>query len=853
MSASLLDQISDLYSSYLYDSSDFTTKNVIGKGGSGTVYSSLDAKTNKLVAIKELNIKDLSKYGMRRYTTEIQTMVSCHSPFLVPFVGFTKNYPYSIITEYLQNGSLSQCMKEDKGERLTPTALSRIVLGIAMGIKYLHEKHIIHRDLKPSNILLDENLFPKIGDMGISRFCDDVDPSPKTNKLGTPSYTAPEVLKDNNYDNKVDIFSFGMLLYYICEGKSAFSGVRTFQEYYTIVYVQNQRPEFKKTSDVLKTLIQRCWDNDPAMRPKASELVDYLKENANDLFPGSEPNQITAFLKLSSSESKKQAKFDTALDEEHLVLAPKPTIRIISDSSNFSGNSTFDNTCNSSGDHSSNGQNDDSLDSLNSLDLTSSTQTQGNDTLLAALKNPDSPEFDEALEYCKTKLSPSECSDVVSTFVSYFYNGQSTSDEVKDKILVTGLRMIYRDRKFLEYLGAKEFMKYLPLSGKLVKRTIVIVSLVFLLKPELLGYEHAQAICKLLEEYPSKIIPLFYHYANKSGELENPSVKSLVEISHHFVDKPQGFDIVRCLYIFYVKGDIAQEGKTEIINTISLFLRSSNYKNVIISYKVLLAMNIDLSIFDTNLLISHLKDMNLWGKALSALLRLQKIDVNADLVDTLIATLSYDQPDVSKSWLILYRIAEIPQSSQLFMTNDKWLNFYTKYPKECFNLFIILFSNPLNRDALSRKQNFCNLLNSVINLNDKEYTDGVITILLRCQITEETVHAYSNSSLLRAILYSCSILNDPLLQYKGMVLLERISRNGIYTREFLEYLDIMISLLSNQEYYVYAIVALTSMSFHKQCSDVLKKNQSLINYFETVTKSSKFSAIANKFLSFVKV
>lgn len=115
----------------------------------------------------------------------------------------------------MENSSLDKYFKEER----PPTQLNSkqkyiILFGIALGMKTLHKQSIIHRDLKPGNILLDSNFYPYIGDFGIS-FISDISASQilMNSQVGTPLYQVPEILSDEPYTNKVDVFSFSLIAY----------------------------------------------------------------------------------------------------------------------------------------------------------------------------------------------------------------------------------------------------------------------------------------------------------------------------------------------------------------------------------------------------------------------------------------------------------------------------------------------------------------------------------------------------------------------------------------------------------------------------------------------------------------
>ena len=136
-----------------------------------------------------------------------------------------ENHPI-MITEYMSNGSLDSLFN-NTDQKLSPTKKYIILLGIALGMKYLHYKGIIHRDIKPGNVLLDENFHPKICDFGCSKSSTDaIFNLVLPDQEGTPIYMAPEIFSDGFSSYQVDIYAFSILAYELITGNAPFKGYK---------------------------------------------------------------------------------------------------------------------------------------------------------------------------------------------------------------------------------------------------------------------------------------------------------------------------------------------------------------------------------------------------------------------------------------------------------------------------------------------------------------------------------------------------------------------------------------------------------------------------------------------------
>ncbi|KAG8099290.1 hypothetical protein GUJ93_ZPchr0013g36090 [Zizania palustris] len=213
---------------------DFTKAVMIGKGSFGEILKANWRGTP--IAVKRI-LPSLSgdRLVIQDFKHEVNLLIKLRHPNIVQFLGaVTDSKPLMLVTEFLRGGDLHQYLKE-KGA-LSPTVAVNFALDIARGMAYLHNEPnvVIHRDLKPRNILLVNSAANhlKVGDFGLSKIikaphANDV--YKMTGETGSYRYMAPEVFKHRKYDKKVDVFSFGMILYQMLEGDPPFSNYEPYE------------------------------------------------------------------------------------------------------------------------------------------------------------------------------------------------------------------------------------------------------------------------------------------------------------------------------------------------------------------------------------------------------------------------------------------------------------------------------------------------------------------------------------------------------------------------------------------------------------------------------------------------
>ncbi|KAJ0771100.1 putative protein kinase RLK-Pelle-DLSV family [Helianthus annuus] len=199
---------------------NFSEENIIGKGGFGEVFKAiLDDK--KVVAVKNLKLG----YGGAKvqFENEILLISQIHHRNLLGLLGWSsEGSKLLLVLEYMPNGSLDKFLWGANKGSLNWQTRYNIIIGIARGLSHLHKEfhvRIVHRDIKSSNILLDDDFQPKIADFGLARFQPDDKSHITTKFAGTLGYTAPEYVLYGHLSDKVDTFSFGIVILEIISGR----------------------------------------------------------------------------------------------------------------------------------------------------------------------------------------------------------------------------------------------------------------------------------------------------------------------------------------------------------------------------------------------------------------------------------------------------------------------------------------------------------------------------------------------------------------------------------------------------------------------------------------------------------
>jgi class 3 adenylate cyclase len=257
---------------WVIDRRDITIEEQVGLGSYGVV--SRGKWKGVEVAVKRIINQKLDERAMLEFRAEIAFLSELRHPHIVLFIGACLVPPeLAIVTEFMRCGDLRSLLG-DATVKLDWERKSRILTTAALGINYLHSLKpvIVHRDLKPSNMLIDEQGKVKISDFGFARIKED---NATMTRCGTPCWTAPEIIRGEKYDERADVYSFGIVMWQVLTRKEPYAG-RNFMGV-TLDVLEGKRPQLPNDCPAgMRKLMKKCWHADPAKRPTMEYVLSAI-------------------------------------------------------------------------------------------------------------------------------------------------------------------------------------------------------------------------------------------------------------------------------------------------------------------------------------------------------------------------------------------------------------------------------------------------------------------------------------------------------------------------------------------------------------------------------------------------
>ena len=249
------------------------------RGGQGAVF--LGASEGDAVVLKKIPLVGVVQAErddiLASFRREVKIACEVRSQRCVRLLGVVTRDPtyLGLVTEYLAGGSLRAALASeaaiDNDRRRTWAA------DVAQGMKYLYGHGIEHRDLKSGNVLLTSGQArAKVADFGLSR-CEELNTMTQTkNAVGTAAYMAPELLEDNLFDEKSDVYSYGVLLWEIWDRGVPWRGLQPMQIMRKVVDKRERPPLPSSMPGDVRALVGTCWSPGPDDRPDFQTIASVL-------------------------------------------------------------------------------------------------------------------------------------------------------------------------------------------------------------------------------------------------------------------------------------------------------------------------------------------------------------------------------------------------------------------------------------------------------------------------------------------------------------------------------------------------------------------------------------------------
>ncbi|CAH2059968.1 unnamed protein product [Thlaspi arvense] len=256
------------YQEWDIDFSELTVGTRVGIGFFGEVFRGVWNGTD--VAIKLFLEQDLTAENMEDFCNEISILSRVRHPNVVLFLGAcTKPPRLSMITEYMELGSLYYLIHmSGQKKKLSWHRKLRMLRDICRGLMCIHRMKVVHRDLKSANCLVDKHWTVKICDFGLSRITTDENMK-DTSSAGTPEWMAPELIRNEPFTEKCDIFSLGVIMWELSTLRKPWEGVPPEK---VIFAVAHEKSRLEIPDGPLSKLIADCWA-EPQERPNCEEIL----------------------------------------------------------------------------------------------------------------------------------------------------------------------------------------------------------------------------------------------------------------------------------------------------------------------------------------------------------------------------------------------------------------------------------------------------------------------------------------------------------------------------------------------------------------------------------------------------
>jgi len=245
----------------------------IGSGAAGEIFLATENATGKKYALKKMKF---CQQNIALLTTEISIMMNSIHPNIVAYhESYLVKSELFVAMEFMDGGCLTEVLDQFDTIRMTEQQIAYVIRCTLLALQYVHNFHRVHRDIKSDNLLLSLRGEVKLADFGYAAELTE-SKSKRNTVVGTPYWMAPEVIRGQDYDEKVDIWSTGIMMMEMAEGEPPYMDFPPLRALFLIT-TKGIPPlkEPERFSSNFHDFLKLSIDKNAATRPDATTLLGH--------------------------------------------------------------------------------------------------------------------------------------------------------------------------------------------------------------------------------------------------------------------------------------------------------------------------------------------------------------------------------------------------------------------------------------------------------------------------------------------------------------------------------------------------------------------------------------------------
>ena len=725
--------------------------------------------------------------AVAKYGGIVNSLLSTRFFFLAPLQGFTTTAPFRVFFDYYEGAKPLKSL-----EGISGTNKTLIAAFVCYAMAYLESRQVIHGALHSGNILVDENSMPILTDYGLAQTCDYF-----SNGSGEcVSWVAPELLLGVHANYNVDVYSFGVLLYEMFEGKRPYSEMTNSEYLAALRGGTLTKVEFGQTPELARKVIVACMNRNPDLRPSFSEMY-FLFINGKILFDGADVETV-----------------QTVLGQYPLRLVFQPCIN--------------------------DGQKGESMTAISPREV---------------LASPQHPQFEEYLKFvepqCTLAMVRPLCELVAGSVRKEA--GESRAVKLVLSVLSTVGKRLGLTREFLAAVVESRLLSQIFIWDD--EQALLLLPLVVPLltnEPGLFTPKVYHAVGQLMIYRPVEMLNLFSTYFS-AANINDPQIENNINL---FIGMGSVLATSKHAdsYVKVLKYILAQSNgqfKSDIVAVLAMCVQSPD--SIAATEATLVLSDLDPTAiqFNPSTIESLLQSLP-WDSIRSLLLACQSLPVSSLLVARCLQDAQTAQGAPSTAILLKYADSSSAHASSL-VADLSWLAKELPTAQDTYRLFLAVFSWECTRQILAQSENFFVMLKNSAEKGNNELLYSISCVLQRTPMNADSVNRASASGFIR--IYLDRTLSSPDFNIVGHgALVAKVIASCGYARELPDATAKMLERLraNNRELGGILLRIFVDLSAHPQCMDILKR-AGMVKYYESIQNRPPYDKYARIFLERAKL